>query len=181
MAKEIRTDLPISRFPSGWEGNLRLWVVDNIVVNESRTHILLVYRSPGEIEGDKWALPGGYVEPDETVTGAAKKETEEEGGLPQKALGNIALFRIVDNPNRRNERAQNISAVFVTVIDDETAFSQVQLQAADPDGGTNEARWWHRLDGLPEMAFDHREIIAEFTANPTVYPLDIFMSVARAN
>lgn len=179
MKKELRENYPVCRWPSGWEGNTRHFVVDNIIVNEARTHILLVRRAAKEIEGGKWALPGGYVDPDETVAGAATKETEEEASVPAEALGSIALFRIVDNPDRVGEAAQNISAVFVSVVPDNIVESHLAAQTPDPDGGTDEARWWHRLDGLPEMAFDHRQIIAEFTANPTTYPLEIFMSTAR--
>lgn len=179
MKKALQENYPVCRWPSGWEGNTRHLVVDNIIVNEARTHILLVRRAANEIEEGKWALPGGYVDPNETVVGAAIKETEEEASVPAEAIGSIALFRIVDNPDRRGEAAQNISAVFVSVIPDHIVQNHVLNQTPDPDGGTEEARWWHRLDGLPEMAFDHREIIAEFTANPQTYPLDLFISTAR--
>lgn len=172
----LRDDLVVCRFPSSWEGNLRHAVIDNIVLNPSRTHILLVWRGDKEIEGNKWALVGGYVDPDATVQSTVEAETGQETN--QKQIGAVALFRVVDNPNRRNETAQNISFVFVSEVPDPPVYGEITV--TDPDQGVTKARWFP-LDALPaeeEMAFDHHRIVTQFLVDPTsVYdPTLIFMS-----
>ena len=139
----------------------------------SRTYVLLVWRARAEIEGGSWALVGGYVDPGDTVVQTVHNETWQEAA---KRVGSLALFRIVDNPSRRNEPAENISHVFVSTVPDQETYGIVEVD--DPDRGVQHAQWF-ALDALPteeEMAFDHRRILAEYQADPTTYPLSIFMS-----
>lgn len=172
---EVRTDLPRCRWPlSGWEGNLRHAVVDNIVINKSRTHYLLIFRSEGEEEGGMWALPGGYIDPGKTAVETVEAETAEEAGV--RRIGSLALFCVVDNPNRYKETAGNITFVFVSEVDDPEEYGDVIVD--DPDGGTQRARWFP-IGGRPRgdaMAFDHDLLLDAFEADPTTYPLKIFMS-----
>lgn len=170
---EVRTDIPVCRWPGGWEGNLRHAAVDSIIVNRSGTHYLLVLRSGGEIEGDLWALAGGYVDQGKSVVETVKAENAEEAGV--RKMGSLALFRVVDNPDRYKETAGNIAFVFVSVVDDPEEYGDVAV--TDPDGGTQLARWFPK-DERPRgdaMAFDHGLILDAFEADPTTYPLDVFM------
>lgn len=171
--KKIRADVPLCTWPSGWQGIIRHGVIDNIVVNESGTHILLVWRAGKEIEGDKWALIGGYVDQGKSVVGTVHEETRQEAG---RRVGSLALFRIVDNPNRRNDPSQNISFVFVGTVPDPEIYGEVEVD--DPDKGVTKVAWFP-LDGLPPeeaLAFDHHGIVQAYRTDPTVYPLSIFMS-----
>ncbi|HSW65620.1 MAG TPA: NUDIX domain-containing protein [Bacillota bacterium] len=173
-AERLRSDLPVTRYPSGWEGHVRALVTDIITVNESGTHVLLVWRGEKELEGNKWALIGGYVDPDRTVAETAKNETHEEAAT---RIGSLMLYKIVDDPRRRNEPNQNISAVCVNTIEDQTTYGELEVN--DPDQGTTRARWFGR-DELPseaEMAFDHHKILTAYMTEPSnVYPMSVFMS-----
>jgi len=75
---------------------LRHVVVDTLVVKADK--ILLVKRGDDTLlEAGKWALPGGYLERDETAAEAATRETLEETGYQVKVE---ELFRLIDNPKR---------------------------------------------------------------------------------
>ena len=174
MSREgVRTDIPICIWPGGWEGNLRHAVVDNIITNRSMTHILLVWRSEAEIEGGKWALPGGYVDPGDTVVGTVHNETSQVTG---QRLGALALFRIVDNPHRRNEQVGDISFVFASNVEDPDTYGEFMVD--DPDRGVTKARWFELADFPPEeaTAFDHYQIVMAYRDDPATYPLDLFIS-----
>ena len=55
-----------------------LMVVDAVIYTD--TEVLLIKRK-GEPYAGHWALPGGFVEPGESVADAAKRELQEETGL----------------------------------------------------------------------------------------------------
>ena len=129
---------------------LRHVVVDNLVTKDNQ--ILLVKRGSKYLEPYKWALPGGYVERDETVKKAAKREVFEETGYQTKV---IDLFQIIDNPDRKNEDRQNIS--FVHLL-------KPLKKIKEPDHEIKQAKWFN-LNNLPnskEIAFDHLDMINNY-------------------
>lgn len=71
-----------NNFPRGIE------VVTSAIMRNSKGEILLA-RSPKW--GNKWTLPGGHVEPGETIIEAAWREAKEETGLKLKP-GKIIHF-----------------------------------------------------------------------------------------
>ncbi|MCR4324733.1 MAG: NUDIX hydrolase [Candidatus Curtissbacteria bacterium] len=142
-------------FENGTPASLRHVVVDAIVVNKKK-EILLVKRSKDKVtEGGKWALPGGFMDRDETLIEAVLRETKEETGWE---IGDVELLRVVDNPKRRNEDRQNV-AFFYTCVP--------VKKSGKADDESSEQRWF-KLDGLPEeeeTAFDHLEIIEFYLRN----------------
>jgi 8-oxo-dGTP diphosphatase len=101
-------------------------------------------------EFGKWAIPGGFLDRDETSVDAAKRETKEELGIE---INSLKLLHIVDNPNRPKEDRQNVNMVFIGDFSGEEIITNEEV---------TEIKWFG-LDDLPpkeEMAFDfHDELM----------------------
>ncbi|MGA5363961.1 NUDIX domain-containing protein [Streptomyces purpurascens] len=114
-------------------------------------HVLLIERGWDPFKG-RWALPGGHVDPGETSLAAAVRELEEETGitLPATEMRQVGAF---DAPSR-DPRGRYVSVAY-------TATLPTQLQPTAGDDATA-ARWWP-LHALPDLAFDHADILASTT------------------
>jgi 8-oxo-dGTP diphosphatase len=131
------------QFENKNKNSLRHVVVDNLVIDGNK--ILLVKRGPKYSESNKWALPGGFVERNETTSQAAQREILEETGYRSKV---IKLFRIIDNPDRPKEDRQNISFVYLLNPLKKTGESDHEISNSK----------WFDLDKLldkKDFAFDH--------------------------
>ncbi len=123
--------------------------VDIVVLKKSadKWDILLIRRAKEPFK-DKWALPGGFVEIDEDLEEAAKRELKEETNLEPTILEQFYTF---GKPNR-DPRGRTISVGFIAIVsEDETADIR-------PDSDAKDVRWFS-LYNPPELAFDHKEII----------------------
>lgn len=95
-----------------------------------------------------WALPGGFVDYNESLENAAIREAKEETNLE---IVLTKQFHTYSNPDR-DPRQHNISTVFI-------ATSSGTPSAADDAKNVK----IFALDNLPEkMAFDHKEIIQDY-------------------
>ena len=124
--------------------------VDAIIVAEnfSQTMILLIQRKHGPFEG-VWALPGGFVEMQETLKLACQRELYEETGIKDIDLTQFYTFDAVN----RDPRQRTITTVFSARIP----------QTVEVTGGDDAAKAdWFPIISLPEMAFDHADIIHKF-------------------
>lgn len=121
-----------------------------IIINTAQgKKILLIQRGIEPFQG-KWALPGGFVEIDETLKQAAIRELKEETGLDNISL---TQFKTFGDPNR-DPRHRTISIVFYN-----TQKSESNLKPIAGDDASN-VKWFHISD-LPDLAFDHNRIINE--------------------
>jgi len=122
--------------------------VDAVVfgIDADMLRVLLIQRKHEPYTG-KWALPGGFVEMDETLDAAVMRELAEETGLTNVRLEQFHTFGAPD----RDPRGRTISVAFVALID----LKRRAVKAADDA----EAVEWYTVDDLPELAFDHRDII----------------------
>lgn len=109
--------------------------------------ILLIERGNPPFEG-QWALPGGFVDENEALKTAALRELKEETQLEGIELSQLHTF---GNPGR-DPRGHCISIVYMGWLTDE----KQQVAAGDD---AKEVRWFP-INDLPQLAFDHKEIIA---------------------
>jgi 8-oxo-dGTP diphosphatase len=126
--------------------------VDVVVVArlDGRSKVLLVRRKKPPFDGC-WAIPGGFVEPNEPLETAAQRELREETGL---RVSHLQQFHTFGDPGR-DPRGWTISVAFLALMDWQEGASW-QLQA-----GSDAAKvGWFDLDELPVLAFDHEEILA---------------------
>ena len=122
--------------------------VDAIILIDDK--LLLIQRGNDPFKG-YYALPGGFVEYGERVEEAVEREVKEETGLDAEVQELIGVYSAPD----RDPRGHTISVVFhLEVIGGE-------LKAGDDAVGVK----LFELDELPELAFDHSDIIWDFLQN----------------
>lgn len=113
--------------------------------------VLLIERGHEPFKG-KWALPGGFMEWNESCEQAAARELEEETSLKNVPLKLLGVF---SKPGR-DPRGTIISVAFIGMVDEHTA--------ATAKGGDDAAKTeWFPLGEHPALAFDHEDILASAT------------------
>ena len=127
---------------------IRATTTDAIILKGNK--ILLIKRRNNPSKG-MWALPGGYVDFDETIEYACKREVKEETGLSVKKL---RLFGVYSDPNKNPRQT-----VTITYIASCTGHVKVEDDAAD-------ARWFP-LNKLPKLAFDHAQMVRDYKKSRT--------------
>ena len=85
---------------------------------------------------------------DETTIDAARRELKEETGLVVGKLHRIGIFDAVD----RDPRERIITVAYYTILDKPAEVSGLDDAA--------QAKWFS-LTELPDLAFDHKEILQE--------------------
>ncbi|HZU67995.1 MAG TPA: NUDIX domain-containing protein [Ktedonobacteraceae bacterium] len=111
--------------------------------------VLLVKRRSWPYEG-MWAIPGGFVQMDESLETAAKRELQEETGVHDVYLEQLYTF---GDPGR-DPRTRVITVVYFALLDSE----RLQVRAADDAADVR----WFSMYNLPPLAFDHAQIL-EYT------------------
>lgn len=106
--------------------------------------VLLIQRGLEPYKG-KWALPGGFMNMDETAEQCAARELEEETGLKNTTVEQFYTFSEVGRDPR--ERV-------ITVAH----FALVRLAEVRGGDDADVARWFG-LDEIPSLAFDHDRIL----------------------
>ncbi|RRJ62756.1 NUDIX hydrolase [Paenibacillus oralis] len=97
---------------------------------EKELRVLLIRRGGHPFLG-QWALPGGFVRPDETTEQAAARELQEETGVDDVYLEQLYTFSDVG----RDPRTWVMSCSYMALADS----SQLQLQAGDD---ADDAAWF---------------------------------------
>ena len=118
-----------------------------VITKEMEPRVLLIERGFEPFKGC-WALPGGFMNMDETTEQCAIRELEEETGLRVNDLQQIGAFSKVD----RDPRGRTITVAYLIRIDE-----------AVPVTGLDDAAKaaWFPLSALPPLAFDHADIMAK--------------------
>ncbi|MCH2431076.1 MAG: NUDIX hydrolase [Acidimicrobiales bacterium] len=129
-------------------------VVMTIIENDLR--VLLIRRAVPPFR-DSWALPGGFVRPDEDLDTAAARELAEETSISQEP-GHLEQFGTYGHPDR-DPRMRVVSVGYWAIVPDLPA----------PKGGSDAA--YAELvpvaeleSGRIRLAFDHDRIVADAIA-----------------
>lgn len=118
-------------------------------VEKGITKVLLIQRKNQPFQG-MWALVGGALYNDEDLEVGMNREVQEKTGIE-----NIPLF--LSNVYGKVNRAPHIRMIaisYIGIIDSNKVNilkDTLKTSAAD----------WFAIDQLPELAYDHREIIGD--------------------
>lgn len=121
--------------------------VDLIVATDGiPPEVLLIRRGRDPFAG-LWALPGGFVDENEPLEAAARRELLEETGATVDAVEQLVT---VGDPGR-DPRGWTVSVVYLARV------RKGDVSAAAGDDAAEVG--WFRLDALPAMAFDHVRVL----------------------
>ncbi len=108
--------------------------------------VLLIKRRAWPYEG-MWAVPGGFVNINESLETAAKRELQEEIEIQDVYLEQLYTF---GDPGR-DPRTRVITVVYFALLDSE----RLQVRASDDASDVG----WFSVYDLPPLAFDHDKIL----------------------
>ncbi|MFH6986202.1 NUDIX domain-containing protein [Flavobacterium collinsii] len=128
--------------------NIRI-AVDAIVFGykNNSLYVLLIEQKFGSAE-KYWALPGGLVKYDESLSEAVIRELHEETNVQLTYMEQLYTFG--DDINR-DSRNRVISVAYYALVD----ASSLEIKA-DTDA---ERVQWFKIDQIPSLAFDHNLIV----------------------
>ena len=144
-----------------------------MIFNETKTHeitvdvviltlknnaiqVLLVKRT-NEPFKDKWAIPGGYVRLSENLDQAALRVLKERTKVDNIYLEQLYTF----GDPLRHPNARVITCAYFALV-----------RAEDLNVVTGDELSWFKVSDLPQLAFDHKEII-EYSMKRTRERLEI--------
>ncbi len=114
--------------------------------NELR--VLLIQRAYKPFAGS-WALPGGFVKIDEDLESAARRELEEETAVRDIYIEQLYTFGNFD----RDPRGRVVSVAYYALINLKNHPVKASTDAKNAA--------WFKFDEIPELAFDHKEILVK--------------------
>jgi len=112
-------------------------------VRDGRLQVLLWQRAREPFLG-AWSLPGGYLEAEETLEQSIRRHLAEK--VDVRELAHLEQITTLSDPGRNP-------------LDWELATAYLGLVPTDVDPEVPEDTTWHPVSELPELAFDHREIV----------------------
>lgn len=130
------------------------YTADVVLLTPNRTagplpfDVLLIERGWAPFEG-RWALPGGHVDKGETSRAAAARELAEETSVEvdPAALKQLGVY---DEPGR-DPRGRYVTVAYTLIVD----------RVVPAAGDDARAAGWFPLNELPELAFDHADILGD--------------------
>lgn len=121
--------------------------VDSVIFGyaENELKVALIERERDPFKG-MWAIPGGFMEGEETAEDTAWRELKEETGLDNIYLEQFHTF----SSHGRDPRGRTITVAFFALIN-----SDKYRLVATSDASA--ARWWPAYD-IPALAFHQEEM-----------------------
>ncbi|WP_026673918.1 NUDIX domain-containing protein [Alkalihalobacterium bogoriense] len=156
------------RTPDGYTADIAVFTIakDNSFINEEQTtsrvlKLLLIKRGDNDsegnpnIEGNKWALPGGFIDPGETAYEAAIRELEEETKVTNI---HVQHFNVYDKEGR-DPRGWIISNAHYAIVQEKL------LESRKGSDDAKEVALFSIQDVFKlDLAFDHNQIIKDALA-----------------
>ncbi|MFV0484169.1 MAG: NUDIX domain-containing protein [Bacteroidales bacterium] len=134
-----------------YEYKMPALTADVILHTDNKVLLIKRLREPFK---EKWAIPGGFVDFEEAVVDAAARELKEETSI-EVAPDELIFFKLADKKGR-DPRGWTVTGVYSCEIPN-------TIEAVAADDAADAA--WFDFDNLPEMAFDHNEILNDFHLN----------------
>lgn len=124
--------------------------VDSVIFGyaDGELKVALIERKMDPFKG-MWAIPGGFMEGDETVEETALRELQEETGLEDIFLEQFHVF----SSHGRDPRGRTITVAFFALINSDKYHLAASADAA-------EAKWWPAYK-IPPLAFHQDEMYAK--------------------
>jgi ADP-ribose pyrophosphatase YjhB (NUDIX family) len=112
-------------------------------VRDGALQVLMWQRARDPYAG-KWALPGGYLEPGETLEQSIRRHLAAK--VDVREVAHLEQLETRSDPGR-NPAAWELATAYLGLV-------PVDLDPAVPPDTV-----WHSVAALPAAAFDHREIV----------------------
>ena len=104
---------------------------------------MLLWQRGKDPSAGAWALPGGYLEPGETLEQSIRRHLAVK--VDVRELAHLEQLETLSDPRRHPHERQ-------------LATAYLGLVPTDVDPAVPEDTAWHPVDALPPMAFDHAAI-----------------------
>ena len=111
-------------------------------VRDGRLQVLLWQRAREPFLG-AWSLPGGYLDPDETLEQSIRRHLVVK--VDVRELAHLEQLETLSDPGRNP-------------LEWELATAYLGLVPADLDPAVPSDTTWHPVSRLPQLAYDHRAI-----------------------
>lgn len=108
--------------------------------------VLLIERAEDPFQG-KWAMPGGFVEMDESTDDAARRELKEETGVDDVFLEQLYTF----SDPYRDPRGRVVSVAYYALVN----LNEHEIEAASDAADAQ----WFSIENAPDLAFDHDHVL----------------------
>jgi 8-oxo-dGTP diphosphatase len=121
---------------------------DTVVFNirNGKLKVLLIEMNKEPFVG-KWAVPGGFIGNQEVAEEAAHRVLYDATNVKNLYLEQLKVFDAID----RDPKTRVVSVAYMAIIkkDDISIIANKRYTGID----------WFDVDHLPELAYDHQEII----------------------
>ena len=135
-------------------------------MNQNQRLAMLLIKRGGHTDRGKWAIPGGFVEMEESLEDAAARELKEETGLEHIYLEQLYTFGDV----HRDKRTRVISVAYLALVPANTLHYAAGDDAQDACmfeiERSDRGLILHAMDREltlteADLAFDHKDILAK--------------------